>query len=83
MSEQCGQRIDECDVKKMDDMCETKAKPQVDVSVAGLSPVCTVVQSEARLTVSANTLPTPGQVESAKQVYLLWTYVLDSMSVPS
>ena len=52
---QHGQQSNECDVRTIiDELCESDAKPKVDMSVAGLSPVCTVGQSEARLTVFAN-----------------------------
>ena len=56
---QNGQRCIECGMRSMDGLCESDAKPNVDMSVAGLSAVCTVAQSEARLHV----LPTPGQPE--------------------
>ena len=42
-------------------MCETDAKPEVDMSVAELSLVCTVAQSKAMPIGVANLLPTPGQ----------------------
>ena len=44
----------------IDESCESDAKPKVDMSVAGLSPVCTVAWSEARLSVFAKLLPTHG-----------------------
>ena len=52
---------EQSDVKKKHGMCETDAKPEVDMSVAELSPVCTVAQSKAMPIGVANLLPTPGQ----------------------
>ena len=64
---QNGQRCIECGMRSMDGLCESDAKPNVDMSMAGLSAVCTVAQSEARLQVFANLLPTPGQPELTSQ----------------
>ena len=55
---QHGQRSIECGVRSIDGVCESDAKPNVDMSVAGLSTVCTVEQNEARLPVFANLMPT-------------------------
>ena len=52
---------EQSDVKKNYGMCETDAKPEEDMSVAELSPVCTVAQSKAMPIGVANLLPTPGQ----------------------
>ena len=67
VSEQHGQRIYGCYLKKTDDMCETYAKPEADMSVAEISPVCTVAQSEARSTGFANLLPITGLSELTSQ----------------
>jgi hypothetical protein len=52
---------EQSDVKRKYGMCETDAKPEEDMSVAELSPVCTVAQSKAMPIGVANLLPTPGQ----------------------
>ena len=54
-------------MRPVDRVCESDEKPNVDMSVAGLSTVCTVEQNEARLPVFANLFPTPGQTKRTCQ----------------
>ena len=58
VGEQHGRQSNVCEMRPDGGVCESVENPNVDMSVARLSTVCTVVQNEAEQPAFANLLPT-------------------------
>ena len=65
VGEQHGRQINVCEMRPDGGVCESVENPNVDMSVARLSTVCTVVQNGAEQPAFANLLPTPGQTKQS------------------